>query len=488
MFRRTLPSFTMPHRPFTDLRETDRRRSAAVALLAATLLLVGCATVEPGGGFDAVQSTVAERTGLRVVWDVGSPEDESVRAEVNRLLAGELDEASVVQIALLNNRGLRALYEDLTVAQADLVQAGLLSNPVFDAGVLIPDGGGQIGLAFAVTQNFIELFQLPLRKGRAEAEYEAAKLRVADAVLGHANLTRRAYHQLVAAERIVHLGGESRDAAEAAAELGRRLRASGNVTAIELTQIEGDAVDVLLSISDAESDAIALRERLNAAMGLVGPRLEWRLAPLSTAPTGTVAAPAELERIAVERNLALAELQFEIEAASRTLGIEKPSALLEGLAFGVGIERGFGDPWQIGPAVSVPIPIFDQGQARIATAEAALRASLERFAAIAIETRAAARAAGAIATLDAERCRQVQERLVPLRTQAFDESKQRFDSGQITSFDLLLARQARLAAQRIEAEALRDAWLARSDLDSILAGHVGTDVAEGFSAGSVGVR
>ena len=41
-------------------------------------------------------------------------------------------------MALLNNRELQALYAELGVAQADLVQAGLLSNPVFDGAVRLP--------------------------------------------------------------------------------------------------------------------------------------------------------------------------------------------------------------------------------------------------------------------------------------------------------------------------------------------------------------
>jgi len=46
-----------------------------------------------------------------------------------------------VQIALLNNKDLQATYEDLSIAQADLVQAGLLQNPVFGASLALPVAG-----------------------------------------------------------------------------------------------------------------------------------------------------------------------------------------------------------------------------------------------------------------------------------------------------------------------------------------------------------
>ena len=40
---------------------------------------------------------------------------------------------SAVQIALLNNRALRATLEEIGISRADLIQAGLLRNPEFSA-------------------------------------------------------------------------------------------------------------------------------------------------------------------------------------------------------------------------------------------------------------------------------------------------------------------------------------------------------------------
>ena len=48
-----------------------------------------------------------------------------------RLLQKELSVDTAVQIALLNNRDLQGSYASLGIAQADLVEAGLLENPVF---------------------------------------------------------------------------------------------------------------------------------------------------------------------------------------------------------------------------------------------------------------------------------------------------------------------------------------------------------------------
>ena len=71
--------------------------------------------------------------------------DREVEALVEGLLSQELSPESAVQVALLNNRRLQATYEDLTVAQADLVEAGLLRNPIFDLEVRFAEGGGGTG-------------------------------------------------------------------------------------------------------------------------------------------------------------------------------------------------------------------------------------------------------------------------------------------------------------------------------------------------------
>ena len=73
-----------------------------------------------------------------MVWNLGTELDAQVDQEVRALLHDTLTVDGAIQVALLNNRNLQALYAELGVAQADLVQAGLLKNPVFDGAVRLP--------------------------------------------------------------------------------------------------------------------------------------------------------------------------------------------------------------------------------------------------------------------------------------------------------------------------------------------------------------
>ena len=112
----------------------NRWITAAIALPVA--LTAGCATAPRDAGFGDVSRSVAERAKVDVVrWDQGTPADKDAQRSVDALLANELTPDAAVQVALLNNQDLQATYEDLDVAQADLVRAGLLRNPVFGGDV-----------------------------------------------------------------------------------------------------------------------------------------------------------------------------------------------------------------------------------------------------------------------------------------------------------------------------------------------------------------
>ena len=108
------------------------------------------------------------------------PADEHAGAAVAALLSRPLGAEDAVQVALLRNRGLQASYAELGMAQADLVEAGLLQNPVFDTSIRFPDTAHlATDLETGLTQSFLNLLLLPAKKEIAAGQAEATKLRVA---------------------------------------------------------------------------------------------------------------------------------------------------------------------------------------------------------------------------------------------------------------------------------------------------------------------
>ncbi len=138
---------------------TTARKIIGAATAAA--ILGGCASFSPDGGFNTVQSLAKERTGKDVKWIRSDADADSVQRLVAELLASPLSVDDATQIALLNNRGLQATYAELGIAEADLVQAGRMTNPHF--AYLQTRNGEARKIEWALTFPIVDLLTIPLR-------------------------------------------------------------------------------------------------------------------------------------------------------------------------------------------------------------------------------------------------------------------------------------------------------------------------------------
>jgi cobalt-zinc-cadmium efflux system outer membrane protein len=160
-----------------------------------------------------------------IAWNRDSEQDRRAQQAVRRLLQQELTVDAAVQVALLNNRNLQATYETLGVAQADLVEAGLLDNPVFSI-TLYTGSAGTITEA-SLVQDFVSLLSLSARKKVGEAAAQRATLDVANSVVDLARQVQAQYYTVVGDAQALALARQVVVATEAAAELAERQRAAG---------------------------------------------------------------------------------------------------------------------------------------------------------------------------------------------------------------------------------------------------------------------
>jgi len=436
----------------------------------------GCASIPKDAGFDNVRNLVAERTGQRVHWLQGGPEDETVADTVRVMLKQELTVDQAVQIALLNNRRLQATYENLGLAQANLVQAGLLRNPVFNAGILF--GPAPADLVFGIVQDFLSILYQPLRRSVAEAEFEAAKFKVAGAVLDMAGQTRAAFYRAQAQEQTVEFLRQVVDTTGAAYYAAKRLHDAGNVTDVVLANERALYEDTRLALAEAELERSKGRERLNVVMGLWGADTQWKINPrLPEIPNDTMDLNG-LETRAIGASLDLAAASKRIESVARILRITNATALIPEFEVGATFDRDDGVR-KYGPTATLQIPIFDQGQARQAAARSELRRAQQAYTAFAIEIRAAVRSARQAMEVSYARALHVKNVILPIRTKIVDDTLLQYNAMQVGIFQLLLAQQQQIAAGRQYIETLGDYWLTRTQLELILSGRL-ADM--GFSA------
>lgn len=443
---------------------------AATALLTGSLL-AGCATAPAGSGFSEVEQAVSDRLGQRIQWRQDTAEDKAADDAVAVLLASELDVESAIQVALLNNRRLQAVYEELGMARAGLVQAGLLRNPVFGASVGFTEGGGSPDLRFSIVQDFLGIIYMPLRKRVAESEFAAAKLRVSGAVIDLAAEVGAVYYALQAARQMLELRRQVAGASAASLDAARRLREAGNITGLDLDNEQALYLNARLGVEAAKIVITTHREHLNRQMGLSGTDIGWRTAlRLPELPSDRTDLKA-LETRAIEASLDLAIVRQDIETMGRRLGFVEASALVPELELGAEGEREEGT-WDIGPDVALPLPLFDQGQARIAAAKSEVNRLRRIYMALASEIESFARATRKRLITARRMAREYENVVLPLRARIVERTQLQYNAMQLGVFQLLASFEQQIDAGERYVETLRDYWLARNDLGQILNGRL----------------
>jgi cobalt-zinc-cadmium efflux system outer membrane protein len=128
----------------------------------------------------------------------------------------------------------------------------------------------------------------------------------------------------------------------------------------------------------------------------------------------------------------------------------------------------------VGPAITIPLPLFDQGQARIARAATELRRAQQEYYALGVRIRSTARAVQDRIASARDRALYYRDILLPLRERIVTEGQLHYNAMQIGIFQLLRDREQQIETGVAYVEVLRDYWLARADLLQIASGRLPT--------------
>ena len=425
-----------------------------------------CPAASLDKSFDDVSGVVMSRTGKRVQWNRGTAQDAEAERYVRAQLKRSLTPNSAVQIALLNNHELQATYEEIGLAQADLIEAGLLKNPLFSFQRRWP---GQ-ALEADILGEFIDLLFLPLRKRVAAAQLEAAKLRVGSEILKTAAEVRVAFYENQGNLQIADLAKSVEQATAASAEAALQLHQAGNTRSLDLANEEALHVQANVDFAKTQSAGVESREKLTRMLGLWGSDANWQVSPRLPAPPAKEIGIAGLESRAIAQRLDLASFKQETLSEARRLGLARFEAISQGFELGGHFERENDGTSSAGPSVILPIPFFNFGQAAKARTEAKVRQSQQKYLALAVQIRSEVRSARDRMLLARQRVDYVQSTALPLRRRVVGESQLQYNAMQVSLFDLLRAKQDEVNAGREYVEALRDYWVARAELEKAVGG------------------
>ena len=436
----------------------------------ALLLLAGCATSSPQASLPAVQTQLSERAGVNATWPL-TPEDRATAdARVRELVAADLTVESAVQIALLNNRSLRATFEELGLSQAGLAAATRLPNPSFEASVRWPPHPPRgPNVEFGLSAPLLEALLLPARKNIAQKQLLQTQYRVSHEVLALVAEVRRAAYEVLAQQDLRVRLAVVAEINGASADFGRRQFDAGNISKLDAAQLEASAQQTQVELARADAATGSARERLNRLLGLNSAQANWKMAgSLPDLPSGD-ALPENLELIAQEQRLDLAALLTQSQLAQQAVNLKSRTRLLPGeVTLGVDTERDTGGQRVTGPRLAVQLPLFDQGQTELARLSAELRQVQDREEALSAEIGSEVRAARANLVASRRAAEFYRQTLLPQRRAILRESLLHYNAMQKSVYELLTAKEQQQLTERDSVEALRDYWLARTELERAL--------------------
>ncbi len=445
----------------------NRTATATVCMLGAAL--AACATPPPAERRAAVRDEAQARLGIEVSLDPSARTD-----AIETILAdGVLTADEAVRLAIANNSQLQALLENLDIARAEVWQASLLPNPVMDAEVQFIESDGGDLLELGLTQSIIDVLLIPRRKSVASARYQQVEAEVTAAILDLATEVRDAYRTLQAQLELVELYRTATDATYYGYDAARRLREAGNIIELDVLTEQALHQETRTALVSALARAGEQRENMNALLGIwdaTGSR--WTVPPRLPMPTDLTIAPEDVETSVIAASLDLAAMHSRVVALGRSVDLREIEATFPVLSAGITAEREADETWSGGPLVSFSLPIFDYGQAAGEEARSRFEQAYAEYTALAIRLRRSARAAFIMSSTTSENSRYLRDVIVPLRSRITQQTQMQFNAMQIGVFQVLDARRREIDAARSSVESLRDHWIARNRLESLLLGRL----------------
>jgi outer membrane protein TolC len=463
-------------------------RSRAVTALTLSLVMAGCASVGPDGGFGAVSGVAQERLNMQTRWERTHDDARISREHVARLLDasthGALSADDAVQIALLNNRNLQAAFAGLGIGEAQVIAAGSLPGLHLSTERIRERPGPDIDIKHLISFNLLSLLTLPARLEAEQAMFARTQRMVAGEVVSLAHETRIAYFQAVAAAQTAAYMGQVQQAAEAGSELARQMRRAGHFSNLQQAREQMFYADATAQLARARHASVAAREKLTRLMGLWGEQTNFRLPDTLPKPPKERAAYANIEATAMARRLDLQAAKTETAAVASAAGLTQVTRFVDAIELGFVRERGSTGSPKTGYEIGLQIPLFDFGQSKVRRAEAVYMQAAQRYAQTAIDARSEVREAWSAYNTSYDLASHYRDEVVPLKKRISDEMLLKYNGMLSSVFDLLADAREQVMAVNASIEAQRDFWIAESTLQTALTGKPGAMMGMEVKGGS----
>jgi len=461
----------------------------------------GCATVDPRPDFDRAEHMVAARTGVDRAYNpqTSSTVDDAVGA----ILADGLTVDEAVQVALLNNRRFQALFQEIGVSRANVVQSGLLSNPSIGLSGRFPDAGGRSNLTLTFAQQIADIWQIPVRKRIAQAALERTILTIVQEGNNLSLDVKRDCYRLIALKRSGDVARETMELANKSLKLAKDRFDAGQARILDVNLARVGVLNGQSRLMVLHREAEIAQATLAHTLGLARWRVPWTLddsLPEDTvlfkddesllvfamterldaraAATKAQAAQDEIKReyLKIFPNVTLG---FELERPEKRslpgrniLADTARASVAGGRLTAPGIQsRGQRrlDRRQIidsllGPTLDITLPIWDQNQAQIAKAQFRAVQARKAYEAILDEVARDIQEARTVVTSASQLVTFFENEALPHARQSVESAQHSYRAGNLDILALLDLQKTLVAQQESYIGAKRDLAIAMAEL------------------------
>lgn len=445
----------------------------AVTLAVATLTLAGCSSVNFDETLHQVNQDLSgfSTTPLQLVQT-----DEQRLAQQKKtdaLLSETLQQNTAVQLALVNSPALQALLAQSWSNAANAAQVGRIANPSFSLEQSTMLDELEIGRRLSV--GLLDILTLPLRKSVAERNLARVRMQLSNNVVDQITQVRQAWVKAVAAKQNQVYAKQVFEAAEASAELAKRMQAVGNLNKLQRARQQSFYADAATQLAIAQHQATASKEALVRALGLTEQqatliKLPDRLPNLPTQPRS----PHEVNQAANTSRLDIQLAQTQLNAAAKAQGLAEITSRVDielGIRRDTVYDNGAGSSTpRHGYEISLKLPLFDFGglrhdamNAQTLAAANQLEATVRNAGSNLRESYSAYRTAWDIAN-------HYRQEVLPLRQLIADETLLQYNGMFIGVFDLLAESRNQISGVMAALAAEQQFWLADAALQAVQIG------------------
>ncbi len=423
--------------------------------------LAGCQNAEmPREDYQAGAVEVVGDLGVRIAGH--APE----KIDAGNSAISTLTRADAIGRAVLHDPRLQAALAHVRAVEADALQARLFPNPILSVSVRLREAGGDPIIDAALAGDLMALLWRPQKISAADARLRAAAAEVLVTLAEVVSDVEESYVNVQALTYQLAALDQRQKLAERLVGLGRARLKAGESGSLDVMTLESQRMALDVDAAEKQQDLVEARFTLARLIGEPSAHADWALSPFAV-PAPARSAESMWIAAALASRAEMKAKAWELAALGDELAIARLS-IFEGGDIGVQSEQD--QTWSVGPAIAVPLPIFDWGQARSAKARAELLAARHQMTQLQRQIVQDVRTQYSTYNATLKTLRMARDELLPLQERRAAQAEASYKAGEADITNLLLAEEDLLESRVKVVELQKKTALARVKLSRAAGG------------------